>query len=86
MSPTQLLYLLHQAHTLHAKTHDPVIPSAIRLLTDAYTQALVYDEPVVALSEQQSAALRYLQALADAHLTLFGESVKPPSYEHSDDP
>jgi len=86
MTPTSLLFMIQRAHSLYALTHDPMIPSAIRLATDAYLDALTHDDPVPVLSVQQQHAVNFLTHMEDAHLTLFGEPVKPPKHERTDDP
>jgi hypothetical protein len=81
-TPTKTLYQhLQVAHTLAGTTKDPLVASAIRVITDAYTDAVVEGLEEVTLSPQQAIALEMLQRMEDAHLTLFGEPVKPPYHE-----
>ena len=55
-------------------TRDPLLQSAVRMLTDALADAVAHDEDPVPLSQQTRVALGMVEAMQDAHLTLFGFS------------
>ena len=80
----ELFRCLRTAHTLATLTRDPLVPSAIRLLTDAYTTALTQEADGTALTEQQALAYDFLLRMETAYLTLFGEPAKPPQHGRED--
>lgn len=80
MTPSALLALVRDARRIRQITDDPLLPSAIHLLTDAATHALAAHRKTVVFYPQQEVALQMVLKLREAYLCLYGFSpCKPPT-------
>lgn len=69
--------LILQAHRIHRLTKDPLVASAILVLTDRHLDAVVRDEEELDLSGQETLAAEMVQRLEDARFTLYGNDDHP---------
>lgn len=74
MTTTELFALIADAHALHRATKDPLLPSALQLMTEAAAGAMVHDDEQVVCSPQQALAVGMVQKLRDAYFVLYGFS------------
>lgn len=76
MNSNELFGLITDANVLYTATHDPLIPSAIKLITEAATDKLVDEahEP----TPQQWLAIEMVETMRDAYLCLYGFSDTQP--------
>lgn len=76
MNSHELFDLIANANALFTATHDPLIPSAIKLIADAATSTLLDEdyEP----TPQQRIAIGMVEAMCDAYLCLYGFSDTQP--------
>lgn len=72
MTPDTLMSHIQTAHALYRLTHDPLLPSAVALLTEAYVES-TRRNTAPELTQQQTTAVQFLQNMQDAYLTLYGK-------------
>lgn len=84
MTADDLFDLIAQARELHRLTRDPLLPSAVELLSRAASAAMQHPEAPPALTPQQQIAVRMVRRMEAARLTLMGFSDMNVSHERRD--